>query len=85
MNHLERTRRARSKEISIEPNQRWISVVDGRLLRRLRVLAEHPDGGWLLEDEPIGGRRERRIVICPEFNLRYMFELEAVLPVSEEK
>jgi hypothetical protein len=51
---------------------------DGVLgFRRVRVLAEHPDGGWLIEDLPSRMRhRPRGVTRCPELNLRIVFEPE---------
>jgi hypothetical protein len=53
---------------------------DGRLgFRRLRLLAEHPDGGWIVEDLPSRARRSSgSLARCPELNLRIVF-------VPEEK
>lgn len=60
---------------SIEVNQHWVALDDkGEVMREVRILAPHPDGGWIHEDKPSKliptpsgmGR-------CPEFNLRYVF------------
>lgn len=53
---------------------------DGKLgYRRVRVLAEHPDGGWILEDLPSRSTRsrgDRGVGVpfrCPDVNLRIVF------------
>lgn len=75
--NAERIIKARSKKPEIEPNQSWVGLANGRVLRRLRILAPHPDGGWIYEEQAVDGKMlERRISVCPEFNLRYVFELE---------
>ena len=68
----------------IEVNQVWIGKdTDGSILRRIRIIAEYPDrdkkGGrlWITEDLPSKIRpRPYGLNVCPEFNLRYVFELE---------
>lgn len=64
----------------IEVNQRWVCYNKaGEVFRRVRILAPHPDGGWLFVDEAsiLQKRRlERYIGVFPEFNLRYVMELE---------
>jgi len=69
----------------IEVNQRWISYINGKVYRRLRILAKHPDSDkdgrryWIVVDEsPFMNRREAycNLHVTPEFNLRYVFELE---------
>lgn len=69
----------------IEVNQRWICFnKEGEVYRRVRILAIHPDldksgkRQLIYVDEPAklklfsyGTPR-----ICPEFNLRYIFELD---------
>lgn len=80
----ERRKRASQAEPAIEVNQRWIAFNDvGKVSRRLRILAPHPDGGWIYRDEPAEAapRAMRQayggeLGLCPEFNLRYVFELE---------
>jgi len=45
--------------------------------RKIRILAPHPDGGWLYEDLPSKCRpRPFGFGRCPDFNLRYVFEPE---------
>jgi hypothetical protein len=65
----------------IEVNQYWIAYLDdGSIGRRLRILAPHPDGGWIIAEATGGKLKTGRMVgepsFCPEFNLRYVFELE---------
>lgn len=70
----------------IEVNQRWIAYVDGEVYRCLRILALHPDLNkngdrmWIFCDERAEMKREYfgpyNIGVCPEFNLRFVFELE---------
>ena len=64
----------------IEINQRWVAYVDGEVFRRIRILAKHPDDGWIFCDELANMKLEYpgpyNMNICPEFNLRYVFELE---------
>lgn len=71
-------RAVRENNPPIEINQRWVSRIDGKVFRRLRILAKHPDGGWIVCDEPAKMKRMfyGELVRCPEFNLRYVFELE---------
>lgn len=56
---------------------------DGELgFRRVRILAEHPDGGWIFEDLPSRMNRLalKRLSVCPDLNLRVVFvpEEEAI-------
>jgi hypothetical protein len=45
--------------------------------RRVRVLAAHPDGGWILEDLPGRMKRENYGPFrSPELNLRIVFQPE---------
>ena len=72
-------RRVQENDPPIEINQRWICRnAEGEVLRRLRILAKHPDGGWIYTDEPAKMIRltAGEIRCAPEFNLRYVFELE---------
>lgn len=75
-----RMKRAKSKNPRIEVNQRWIAYgKDGEISRRIRILAEHPDGGWIYMDEPskmIKATAYELRWFREEFNLRYVFELE---------
>jgi len=70
----------RNNDPPIEINQRWIAYVDGEVFRRIRILAKHPDGDWITCDEPAKMKRFNYgpydMQSCPEFNLRYVFELE---------
>jgi hypothetical protein len=75
----------KANEPPIEINQIWVGKSeDGAINRRVRILAPHPDLGkdgmrmWIMCDIP-GGRMRTELYtprICPEFNLRYVFELE---------
>ncbi len=67
----------------VEVNQIWNALNDeGKVLRKVRILAPYPDpdrldGGrsWIVED--LRGTMSRKgMTVCPEFNLRYVFELE---------
>lgn len=53
---------------------------EGKLgFRRIRLLAEHPDGGWIYEDLPSRMNRRRGLSdlgVCPEVSLRIVFEPE---------
>jgi len=65
----------------IEVNQYWVAhLSDGSIGRRLRILAPHPDGGWIIAEASGGKLKTGRMIgepsFCPEFNLRYVFELE---------
>lgn len=66
----------------IEVNQHWIAYFsDGVTIgRRVRIIAQHPDGGWIYAEAEGGklktGRMIGELSRCPEFNLRYVFELE---------
>lgn len=72
----------RANNPPIEVNQRWVAFnARGEVFRKLRILAPHPDGGWITIDEPSIMTRQRplfdyRIGCTPEFNLRYVFQLE---------
>lgn len=63
----------------IEVNQFWVAYDENRnVIRRIRILAPHPDGGWIFKDERSKLIKSDlgRMNITPEFNLRYVFELE---------
>lgn len=66
----------------IKVDQHWIAYLsDGVTIgRRVRIIAPHPDGGWIFAEATGGklltGRRNGELSVCPEFNLRYVFELE---------
>lgn len=70
---------------AIAPNQVWIAKkVNGVVLRRIRILAKHPDMDtltnypmWIYQELPARMYpRGGHLGTCPEFNLRYVFELE---------
>ena len=83
---LTETREAcRANDPPIEVNQRWVCFREsGEVFRRVRILAPHPDLDqnwgdrvWIYCDEPAGMRVSTGdIRTVPEFNLRYVFELE---------
>ena len=76
---IETQRMVRENDPPIEVNQRWIAYVDGEVYRRLRILAKHPDEDyWITIDEPAKMKRygTPQMNLCPEFNLRYVFQLE---------
>lgn len=86
-NRFEETQRAyRENDPPVEVNQIWVAKdKDGSHLRRLRIMALHPDldsgGGrmWFYEEQPakmcprLYSDRSGR---TPEFNLRYVFKWE---------
>jgi hypothetical protein len=73
-----------SNDPPIEINQIWIvKNEEGKILRKLRILAEYPydrEKTWIYEELPSKMNRMgiRRMGTCPEFNLRYVFELEGM-------
>lgn len=69
----------RENRPAIEVNQRWVGYnKEGQVFRRVRILAKHPDGGWIIKDEPAIIKRDNYalLTVCPEFNLRLVFEIE---------
>lgn len=63
----------------IEVNQRWVAYDnEGHVFRRLRILAPHPDGGFIYIDEPSKSNRGFQLYlgVCPEYNLKRVYELE---------
>jgi hypothetical protein len=74
----------RENDPPIEVNQIWSAPdVFGKCLRRVRVMAIHPDTDkgkrlWITQDVPGGMMKTDfyRLQACPEFNLRYVFKLE---------
>src|SRR5574339_398943 len=84
--HRETVRACNDNDPPIEVNQVWSATdQNGQILRRLRILALHPDPdtysnsrNWIYCDIP-GGRMRTELHsprVCPEFNLRYVFTLE---------
>ena len=51
---------------------------DGSKYRRIRIVAEHIDGGWIYEDLPstLYPRGDRGMNRCPDLNLRIIFKPE---------
>lgn len=66
--------------IVVKPDQQWIARNEnGEEIRRLRVLAAHPDGGWIVVDMPSKMARRMsswQMVRCPELNLKIVFDLD---------
>lgn len=77
LSHDETLQAIESQTPPIEVNSEWIITnADGSTLRRIRILAPHPDGGYLFVDKPSAMvRTDFAISICPEYNLRRMFRL----------
>lgn len=78
-------RRIRENDPPIEPNQIWEAKVKGETIRRVRILAQHPEPtpfaqsgrAWIYE-EMAGGRIRSeigRLGVFPEFNLRMICKL----------
>jgi hypothetical protein len=82
LDEIERRQRARSQEPVIEVNQVWVGYVREKPFRRVRILAPHPDGGWIYQEMPAARKHIEvgHLGIVPEFNLRYVFELEQTNP-----
>lgn len=78
-------RETEANKPAVEPNQVWSIKKDGVALRRLRIMALHPDtdndGGrkWIVAELP-GKMRPHvwpdSLNTIPEFNLRYVFRVE---------
>jgi len=83
-NRFVRTQDAyRENDPPVEVNQFWVARnAEGEILRKVRILARHPDTiddkrVWITRDEPVGKLgTDHYMRDCPEFNLRYVFELE---------
>lgn len=71
----------------IEPGQYWSArSVNNEVLRRIRIIAEYPaeygfcdyaGRAWIFEDHAAKLKtRVGQLGVTPEFNLRYVFELE---------
>lgn len=78
--------RCKNNDPPIEPGQIWIAHLDKKdePFRRIRIIARHIDDidgrpAWIYQDKPAKMRRTDyyRLGTCPEFNLRYVFTLEA--------
>lgn len=75
-----------ANEIPVVVGDEWVAFgEDGKVLRRLRILALHPDvdnytirsGGrmWIYQELPAALRTQSgRLGIIPEFNLRYVMQ-----------
>ncbi len=74
----------RNNDPPIEVNQIWSAPnEEGECLRRIRIMAIHPDTNmgkrlWITQDVPGGTMKQDYYTLhtSPEFNLRYVFELE---------
>jgi len=70
-----------SNDPPVEVNQEWIVFNDkDQILRRIRILALHPDlldgkRAWIYQDRP-AKMVTLQLGICPEINLRVVFELD---------
>jgi len=65
--------------LNVKVNQVYVApLMAGRILRRIRILAPNPDGGWIYQEIPVskGLRSERDIRIIKEFALEKVFRLE---------
>lgn len=72
----------RTNNPPVKPMQVWSAHANGKIIRRIRIMAKHPryalENYWIYEELAGGILRTEigRLGICPEFNLRYVFELE---------
>lgn len=77
----ETQRMVRENDPPIELDQRWVAYdKHGDVFRRLRIVGKHVDDYWLFQDEPAKMKASfsyyNEVRPIPEFNLRYVFELE---------
>jgi hypothetical protein len=81
----ETQRQINENDPPIEVGQYWSIKSKGKILRRLRIVAEHPfppfkepGRAFIYEEHPSEMRRLgiMELGICPELNLRYVFDLE---------
>ena len=78
LTHEETLAAIEANDPPIEVNQYWIIKANDKLYRRLRILAPHPDGGFLFEEQKSDTYRfPGTIGRCPEYNLRRIFTLES--------
>lgn len=82
-------RQIKENDPPIRPNQIWEARANRRVIRRIRILARHPDPtpfaekgrAWLFQEitgAVFGGTMRveiGRISVTPEFNLRYVLRL----------
>jgi len=69
----------------VEVDQVWSAPdAEGNCLRRIRIMAIHPDTDmgkrlWITQDVPGGTMKQDYYTLhtTPEFNLRFVFDLEA--------
>lgn len=72
-----------SSQIEVKPLQIWRAATDDKVIRRVRILAKDPrpnkSNYWIYEE--LGGGVFRteigRLGVFPEFNLKYVCELES--------
>jgi hypothetical protein len=77
LTHEETEAQIKANDPPIEVNQRWIIYKGDEVYSRLRILAKHPDGGWIYQPEPTKFRRiELYMSFIPEYNLRRVYKLE---------
>jgi len=81
LTHEETKRQIAEQDPPIEVDQYWVAKnADGEVIRKIRVLAKHPDGenNWIYTDLPSRLIKHDlgRMGIFPEYNLRRIFELE---------
>lgn len=77
MNETEATVILKPDSPEIKPNQSWIVKYEDKILKRIRILAVHPDGGWIYQE--LGGSMitfPNTIGWIPDFNLRYIYSYE---------
>jgi len=76
--HEETIARSVLNDPPIEVNQEWVAKdEDGEVIRILRILAPHPDGGYIFTDLPSKiVKRDFHMRVTPEYNLRRIFELK---------
>ena len=73
-----------SNDPPVEVNQEWVVFSDkDEVLRRIRILALHPDlldgkRAWIYQDRPAKMVKltAGELGVCPEINLRVVFELD---------
>lgn len=64
----------------IEPNQVWVIYGDNlEVLRKIRILAIHPDDGFIFQElRSKSFRKELEMSRIPEYNLRRLFDLKGM-------
>lgn len=82
----ETQREVETNDPPIEVGQYWFCKSKGKILRRLRIIAEHPfpdyaekGRAFIYEEhrsEMLKTRPLHELGVIPEFNLRFVFKLE---------